>query len=554
MSELAIEEKYKADFETFAKECFEKKIPVNKAKIKDKKVRIGMYLTNYGDKAFEIFKNDVSKMDQSGNLNFDYNKLTSEQKEIYTSLNYIQNTKERDRRLREGVERLMNGEEFRKFLEFNARFHTYSFNNTMLIYIQKPDATYVAGLGKWKKEFDAGGINKGEKGILISRPNIKEFDDEEKLKAYLSDPKHAMYFMDNEKANMLAKLQSEGKVTIVTSFSYTRVWDVSQIHDKDNQPLKLNIPNIRKQIGKDYADYEMVKQALNNISEVPIKYAKNVEEDGHLAAAYGYYSSTTDSITVRDAGFEDNGEVRSEQDCIHTVIHEMAHSILHGNEMRVQGIKSTKDLPKSEKEIEAESVAFMVCDHLGIDASGNSFGYLASYLPNDPEDRYKQMEKSLKRVNQCADAIIEKLDKELEKLRITEKHYEWINGNAVVDAAEDITKSISTLQTLTDIANDLLENVDRDEAPDIYEQIIDCVEDADAKVQFLKQGKFEADDIGQVLSNIIAVIEEDMEAADDFYVETLNDTYNYDTVLKEAKELLNDFTRKDLEIEKDDNR
>jgi hypothetical protein len=380
----------------------------------DKNLAIGYFLSNYGNAALEEYKKSITGKGKA----FSYQKMTPEQKEIYSKLNYIRNSNEREQKLLDGVNKLMDGKEYEDFLKFNRKFHQYSFNNQLLIYMQKPDASYVAGYTKWKNDFQAGSINKGEKGIMISRPNIKEFTNVDKLTEYINA--HSRYFTEKERERLVTLCKESGKASFITSFSYVYVWDVSQLKDKEGNPLKMNIPSIREQINRGMEEgqlsFDTLKGMLASISPVEIKFVKDLEEDPHLERAYGYYSTTTDSISVRDAGCVQDGTIRSEQDCIRTTIHEIAHSILHAKEMKEQGVENSFMLDKSQKEIEAESVAYMVCDHLGIDSSCNSFGYLASYLPEDPEERYKKLEKSMNRINKCANVIIEKIDKELEQL------------------------------------------------------------------------------------------------------------------------------------------
>ena len=523
-----VEERYIKAYETFVGDCAKNGIDPATATVLDKDIKIGQYLVEYGENALEQFKKDVSKGE------FNYNKMTARQKEIYSGLNYVKNTNERDKKLIEGVEQLMNGDTYKDFLKFNSRFHSYSFNNQLLIYVQKPDATYVAGLGKWKTDFEAAGINKGEKGIMISRPNIKEFKDAEKLKAYMEDPKHAVYFTANEKESLLSRLMNEGKVSIVTSFSYAYVWDVSQLHDKGDKPLKLDIPEIRKQIGADFKDYETVRDALIKVSEVPIRYVKDVEEDSHLMHAYGYYSPVTDSITVQAAGFQGKNEVRSEQDCIRTTIHEMAHSILHGEELRLQGIDSNDErISKSVKEIEAESVAFMVCDHLGIDSSCNSFGYLASYLPKDPGERYEVLEKSMKRINKCADTIIERLDKELTKETKEEPPY-------------DKERIIELLNDMCYLFSENLEGIDISEAPDIYDKTNDGIEEAEDCIKLLESDNFPpADLLADKLGSISYTLSEVMDNTEPDFLECLDVDLN--DILKQAENLASELSSPELD-------
>ncbi len=495
-----------------------------------KELIAGYYLSNFGANALEEFKKSVS-----GNKPFNYQKMNASQKEVYSALNYVQNSNEREQKLREGVDKLMDGDEYMKYLEFTRKFHTYSFNNALLIYMQKPDATYVAGFTKWKSDFEAGGINKGEKGIMISRPNVKEFTDKDKLTAYLEDPKHAQYFTQAEKDNLYAKLEADGKASLITSFSYVYVWDVSQLHDKEGKPLKLDIPDIRKQIGKDFDNFEQIKDALIAVSPVDIKFVKSVDDDSHLAHAYGYYSSLTNSIAVRDVGFNYKGEERSEQDCIRTTIHEIAHSMLHGKEMKEQGIESSSALTKSQKEIEAESVAFMVCDYLGIDSSCNSFGYLASYLPSDPDERFKALEKSMKRINKCAETIIDNLDKELEKAKAIAKEDSVIYGTIVPNKDE----IISVLEDMQYLLEENIEGLNPTEAMDLYDLAYECLENVGDMLEDIS-GDIDID-MSIFLYNLETIadnLNDIMESAEPDFINSLD--VDIDDLLERTRELTED--------------
>lgn len=458
----------------------------------DKDIRAGYYITVYGANALEEFKKEIQ-----GDKPFNYQKMNASEKELYSTLNYVKNSNEREKMLTEGVEKLMSSEEYQKFLEFNSHFHNYSFNNSLLIYIQKPDATRVAGFTKWKNEFGAGGINKGEKGIMVSRPNIKEFTDVDKLAEYLK--KHEKFFTKNEQERLLTQCRETGKTSLISSFQYVYVWDVSQLHDKEGNPLKLDEPVIRKQIGLDFDvpnDFHKLQDSLAMISPVSIRFVKNPDFDPSLERAYGYYSAVTDSISVRDKGYPDKNGERSEQDCIRTTIHEIAHSILHAKEMKEQGIEASSMLDRSQKEVEAESVAYLVCNHLGIDSSCNSFGYLASYLPNDPEARYKALEKSINRINKCADTIIEKLDKELERQEKKEIQDKTTEGYPLsVDVAE-------TLECFENFFNSIAEATDDHDA---ISNVNDALEAIDNAYELINNGDPSADSLDELITSLKTV-------------------------------------------------
>lgn len=233
-------------------------------------------------------------------------------------------------KIKKGVEQLKNSEEYKLFMLTMSKFHNYSLNNMILINIQKPEATLVAGYNDWLYKFKRY-VRKGEKGIKIIAPcpyKIKIKDEN-----------------DNEK--------EEKKL----SFKVTTVFDISQTEGEDLP--KIGVEELMGTVEK----YQELKRHLEIISRIPIEY-KEIK-----TGAKGYYNTEEDKIYIKEG--------MSEIQTIKTLLHEMTHSYLH-NKIKLKERK--QELTRSNMEVEAESVAFIVCDNLKIDTSDYSFAYLTSWL------------------------------------------------------------------------------------------------------------------------------------------------------------------------------
>lgn len=292
-------------------------------------------------------------------------------------------------RLEAGLKALFEGDNFRNYLNTMSKFHNYSFNNTMLIALQKPEATYVAGFNKWKKDFERS-VNKGEKGIKIFAPApYKVKKEQEKI-----DPETDLPVLDKDGNPVM----EEVTVTI-PAFKVVSVFDVSQTNGKELptlgvDELKGNVENFEKFFG-----------VLKEVSPVPIKLA---EIDG---SAKGYYHQTDKEITIK----LDMPEVQT----IKTAIHEIAHAKLHDRDLRKSDLDNPKDT--RTKEVEAESIAYTVCQHFGIDTSDYSFAYVASWGSGVDTPELKS---SLETIRATASELITQIEDKLrglEKERTAEK-------------------------------------------------------------------------------------------------------------------------------------
>lgn len=286
-------------------------------------------------------------------------------------------------RLEAGLKALFEGDNFRNYLNTMSKFHNYSFNNTMLIALQKPEATYVAGFNKWKKDFERS-VNKGEKGIKIFAPApYKVKKEQEKI-----DPETDLPVLDKDGNPVM----EEVTVTI-PAFKVVSVFDVSQTNGKELptlgvDELKGNVENFEKFFG-----------VLKEVSPVPIKFA---EVDG---SAKGFYHQTDKEITIK----LDMPEVQT----IKTAIHEIAHAKLHDRDLRKSDLDNPKDT--RTKEVEAESIAYTVCQHFGIDTSDYSFAYVASWGSGVDTPELKS---SLETIRATASELITQIE---DKLRGLEK-------------------------------------------------------------------------------------------------------------------------------------
>ena len=250
-------------------------------------------------------------------------------------------------KLESGIKELFEGEKFKEYLDTMSKFHNYSFNNTMLIAMQKPDATLVAGFNSWKNKFERN-VNKGEKGIQIFAPAPYKIKKEQtKL-----DPDTDLPVLGKDGK----PIKEEVEVTI-PAFKVVSVFDVSQTSGKELPTLGAD------ELSGNVKDYEKFFNVVREASPVPIKFDKI---DG---TAKGFYHHEDKLITIK--------ENMSEAQTIKTAIHEIAHAKLHDRDLKKSDIEKPKD--RSTEEVEAESIAYTVCQHFGIDTSDYSFAYVASW-------------------------------------------------------------------------------------------------------------------------------------------------------------------------------
>ena len=275
--------------------------------------------------------------------------------------------------LKEGVKDYFKSDTYKQYLLAMSKFHNYSPLNIQMILRQNPNASYVASFKKWKDEFSRS-VNKGEKALRIFAPiTVKK-----------RDPK------TNEPL-----LDKDGKEITYTSFKLVPVFDVSQTDGKE-------LPKPIYELKGSYQDYGNLYKSAKEVSEangVPISFSENTK------GAKGYYSPVRNEIVIKKG--------LSEQHTLKTIFHEMAHSDLHNLEKRAE-----TPFNLSTAELQAESVAFVVSSHYGLDTSEYSFGYLANWT-QDPKG-LSDLEGQIKIVQKEADSLISRIDQALEKYQSKE--------------------------------------------------------------------------------------------------------------------------------------
>ena len=288
-------------------------------------------------------------------------------------------------KLEEGLKELFESEKYKTYLSTMSKFHNYSFNNTLLIAMQKPEATLVAGYKAWQKNFERH-VNKGEKAIRILAPapyKIKE--ERDKLDPVTGE----MMFDEN---GMPQKEQVE--VTI-PAFRAVSVFDVSQT---DGKP----IPELEAQeLLSTVEGYEDFVQALMNVAPVPIGF-EDIPGDSK-----GYFHTEKKRIAVQ--------ENMSESQTLKTMVHEVAHSMLHNKEINRDDLIEEPAKDRNTKEVEAESVAYTVCQHFGIDTSDYSFGYIAGWSSGKD---MKELKSSLDTIRKTASELITGIEGALQELQL----------------------------------------------------------------------------------------------------------------------------------------
>ena len=292
-----------------------------------------------------------------------------------------QKVQEITEKLEQGIKELFESEKYKTYLNTMSKFHNYSFNNTMLIAMQKPDATLVAGFKAWQKNFDRH-VKKGEKGIRILAPapyKIKEERDK-------IDPVTQELLLDKD-----GNPQKEEVEITIPAFRAVSVFDLSQT---DGKP----IPELTaKELLSDVEGYQDMIRAVEAISPVPI------ELEEIAGDSKGYYDREAKRIAVQ--------ENMSESQTLKTMIHEVAHSKLHSKEVE-QDEQMRKD--RNTKEVEAESVAYTVCQHFGIDTSDYSFGYIAGWSSGRDT---KELRSSMDTIRKTASELITGIEEQLQELQ-----------------------------------------------------------------------------------------------------------------------------------------
>ena len=301
--------------------------------------------------------------------------------------------------LESGVEELFTSNRYQEFLKTMAKFHNYSFNNTMLIAMQRPDATLVTSYKNWQSMGRQ--VMKGEKGITIIAPAPYK---KMKEKEVLDENQRPIMGTDG-------KPKTEQVEVTVPHFKAVTVFDIAQT---SGEPIQTLAPEL---LTAAVQDFDSFMQAIQKISPVPIRFD---EIDGN---ANGYYHNADKEIVIKKG--------LSESQTLKTAIHETAHAKLHDSEI-MESLGVEKD--RLTKEVEAESVAYCVCSSFGLDTSDYSFPYIAGWSSSR---EMKEMKASMDVIRKTAGEMIDQLTEELEIIleekQKTELHEKY---GILVDALE----------------------------------------------------------------------------------------------------------------------
>ena len=291
--------------------------------------------------------------------------------------------------IEQGIKELFESEKYIRYLSVMSKFHRYSVNNTMLIYMQKPEATLVAGFNKWKNQFERH-VKKGEHGITIIAPTPYK----KKIEEMKRDPDtHALILDADGKAVM------EEKEIEIPMFRPVKVFDVSQT---DGKPL----PELASSLSGTVPHYEAFLEAVRRSASVPIEF------EAMAANTDGYFSPDRQRIAIREG--------MSEVQTVSATVHEVAHSKLHDRQ-KIQETSAAgdnaSDQPKPKdrntEEVEAESISYAVCQYFGIQTGENSFGYIASW---SKDKDLKELRASLETINKTSCELINDIERNYKEI------------------------------------------------------------------------------------------------------------------------------------------
>ena len=320
---------------------------------------------------------------------------------VLTSEKPADKLKEITDRLEQGIKELFDSDRYKEYLRVMSKFHNYSFNNTLLIAMQKPDASLVAGFQSWKNNFKRN-VVKGEKGIKILAPSPFKIKQEmEKI-----DPATQKPIIGAD-----GKPVKEEKEITIPAFKVVSVFDVSQTEGKELPDIAVDM------LTGDVERFKDVFAALEKTSPVPIGFEK-IEGNSH-----GYYHLEEKRIAI-DEGM-------SELQTIKTAIHEIAHAKLHDINPNAPQEEQADRPDRRTREVQAESVAYAVCQHYGLDTSDYSFGYVAGWSSGRELDELKS---SLETIRSTAAEIINSIDKHLQEIQ-KERDKEQVQKETTTEAA-----------------------------------------------------------------------------------------------------------------------
>ena len=386
-------------------------------------------------------------------------------------------------RLETGIKELFDSEKYVTWLNTMSKFHEYSLNNTILIAMQRPDATMVAGYTQWQKDFERN-VNKGEKAIRILAWNPhKEKVERDKIDPETHEP------VKDENGNTVKEIAEVQR----PFYKVVNVFDVSQTEGKE-------IPTLATELQGNVRNFQDFFEALKKTCPVPIEF-ENIN-----GSARGYFHQKDQRIAIQEG--------MSEIQTIKTAIHEMAHQKLHSVEQENnQSYQSKKQEEKaqtrSEKEVEAESVAYTVCQHFGIDTSDYSFGYVAGWSQGK---EMAELKASLLTIRRAAASMIDDIEGHIKEI-----HLEKIENMTIDEAAELLADRLDTFAYDTDpySYNDMIDDREQALANLKNDLVIGNIKSLDGVEDFLK-GVIEADCLESAEA---AVLLDDLHAFREKYLE-----------------------------------
>ena len=286
-------------------------------------------------------------------------------------------------RLEQGIQDLFESDRFKEYLQVMSKFHNYSFNNTLLIAMQKPDATLIAGYNSWKNLFGRQ-VSRGAKGIKVIAPSPYKVKKEvDKI-----DPKTQKPMTDKNGK----PVKEETEVT-VPAFKVVSVFDVSQTEGKELPTIGVD------ELTGDVAQYADFFKATEQASPAPVGFEKI------KSGAKGYYSQTEKRIAINEG--------MSELQNLKTLIHEIAHAKLHDIDLNAPAEEQADRPDRRTREVQAESIAYAVCQHYGLDTSDYSFSYVATWSSGR---ELSELKASLETIRSTASELIKDIDKNFAEL------------------------------------------------------------------------------------------------------------------------------------------
>ena len=330
--------------------------------------------------------------------------------------------------IEQGIKELFESEKYMRYLSVMSRFHRYSVNNTMLIYMQKPDATLVAGYNKWKNQFERH-VKRGEHGITIIAPTpFKKKIEEQKL-----DPDTKAPMLDQD-----GKVIMEEREVEIPMFRPVKVFDVSQT---DGKPL----PELASTLSGNVQNYKAFMEALRRSAPVPL----SVEP--MAANMDGYFSPDQQRIAIREG--------MSEVQTVSAAVHEIAHSKLHNyakaqeEAARAGDKEPPKKKDRNTEEVEAESISYAVCQYYGIQTGENSFGYIANWSQGK---ELPELRASLETINKAAGELIADID----------RHYKVICKERGIDLTAQPEQAVPQQEATPGPASEVSIQQPTEETPD----------------------------------------------------------------------------------------